>query len=54
MVVVVLQTIPRTGKVQRCCLLRVRQLSVIPTNRYVPIGGKRSLKSDPRQMHKTP
>jgi hypothetical protein len=28
--------------------------TVIPTNRYVPIGGKRSLKNDPRQMHKIP
>ncbi len=27
---------------------------VIPTNRYVPIGGKRSLKNNPHQMHKTP
>jgi hypothetical protein len=29
-------------------------LGVIPTNRYVPIGGKRSLKNDPCQMHETP
>ncbi len=28
--------------------------AVIPTNRYVPIGGKQSLKIDPRQMHETP
>jgi hypothetical protein len=27
---------------------------VIPTNRYVPIGGKQSLKNGPRQMHETP
>ncbi len=28
--------------------------TVIPTNRYVPIGRKQSLKNDPPQMHKTP
>jgi hypothetical protein len=27
---------------------------VIPTNRYVPIGGKQSLKNDPHPMHETP
>jgi hypothetical protein len=36
------------------CLKFLRQGCVIPTNRYVPIGGKQSLKSDPRQMHETP
>jgi hypothetical protein len=36
------------------CLRILRQGCVIPTNRYVPIGGKRSLKNDPHQMHKIP
>jgi hypothetical protein len=31
-----------------------RVVGVIPTNGYVPIGGKQSLKNNPRQMHKTP
>jgi hypothetical protein len=29
-------------------------VNVVPTNRYVPIDRKRSLKNNPRQMHKTP
>ncbi len=36
------------------CLRIIWQGCVIPTNRYVQIGRKRSLKSNPRQMRETP